>query len=150
MTENYLSHFLLTKCEKYQISPSQITLEILENITNFDNNNWIEQLETLKNTGFKLAIDDFGSESSNFGRLIDIDAELIKIDGIFIKNLDSDKKSQKIVHSIVTLAHDIGVKVVAEYVHNETIQNLIKEYNIEYTQGFYFSEPKPFKERYRD
>jgi c-di-GMP phosphodiesterase len=149
LVENYLHDFLLIKCERFNIQPSQITLEILENITNFDNNNWLDQLKMLKQAGFKLAIDDFGSESSNFARLIDIDADLLKIDGAFIKNLDSDEKSQKIVTSLVKLARDIGLKVVAEYVHNQAIQDKVKSYGIDFTQGYYFSEPKPFKERYQ-
>ena len=66
----------------------QVVLEVLENISSESYTHFRQQIMQLKKRGFQIAIDDFGSESSNFSRLMEIQADFIKIDGSFIKNLD--------------------------------------------------------------
>jgi EAL domain-containing protein (putative c-di-GMP-specific phosphodiesterase class I)/GGDEF domain-containing protein len=137
-----LSQYLIDKLEKYQIQANRITLEILEGITSNGTKNNIIQLKELKNIGFKLAIDDFGVEYSNFERIQELDIDFIKIDGKYIKNLNTNKKSYETTKAIVNFAHSLDIKVVAEFVENEEIQNIVKELGIEYSQGYFFSQPK--------
>jgi len=70
-------------------------------------------------------------------------ADIIKIDGIFIKNLDTDENSRKIVETIVSLAQKLHAKTVAEFVHNETIYHIVKELQVDYSQGYYLGAPLP-------
>ena len=143
LLEGYLVDFFKQKLEFYKIDSSRITLEILENITISVNNTQIKQeLEALKNMGFFIAVDDFGVENSNFGRLVDINLDIIKIDGFFIKNIVNGKKDRLIVESIVYLAKTLGMKVVAEYVENEEILKIITEIGIDYAQGYYIGKPQ--------
>jgi len=102
----------------------------------------LEHLEVLKDIGVQIAIDDFGSENSNFGRLSNIKANIIKIDGSFIKNMDLNLENRKIVKSIIFLAKELGAETVAEFVHNKAIHELTKELGIDYAQGFYLGAPK--------
>jgi len=139
--EGYLLAFLKQKIEKYGIDPTRVTLEVLETISVQDAKECMEQLRELKNIGFSLAIDDFGTENSNFSRLLDMEVEYIKIDGSFIKHLDTDENSKKITASIVAFAKSIGAKVIAEFVHNEAVFEAVKSYGIEYSQGFYIGKP---------
>jgi len=139
--EGYLLPFLRQKLDKYQIDPSRITLEVLETISVQDARDSMSQLRELKSMGFSLAIDDFGTESSNFSRLLDMEVEYIKIDGSFIKHLDTDENSKKITSSIVAFAKSIGAKVIAEFVHNEAVFEAVKSYEIEYSQGYYIGKP---------
>ena len=139
--EGYLYQFLLQKLDKYGIDPSRVTLEVLETISVQDAKESLEQLRELKKLGFSLAIDDFGTESSNFSRLLDMEVEYIKIDGSFIKYLDTDESSQKITASIVAFARSIGAKVIAEFVHNEAVFEAVKSYGIEYSQGYFIGQP---------
>jgi diguanylate cyclase len=142
--ENYLVDFLESKSKQFKLKPSQIVLEILESISVNEKLNEliITQLETLKKLGYKLSIDDFGTENSNFSRLLYLQVDYIKIDGSFIKNLDTDERSQKIVKAIVNFAHSINAEVIAEFVHSETIYNLLVEFDIDYAQGYYVGKPQ--------
>jgi diguanylate cyclase len=139
--EGYLLKFLEQKLARYNLDPHRVTLEILETISVQDAKESLSQLRELKSMGFALAIDDFGTENSNFSRLLDLDVDYIKIDGCFIKNLDRDKNSQKITASIVAFAHSIGAKVIAEFVHNEAVFKAVKAYEIEYSQGYFIGQP---------
>lgn len=139
---NYLEDYLMKYVKKYNIHPSRVILEILEDIQTLNELEIIEQLDALRYSGFKIAIDDFGSRSSNFSRLLEVSPDYLKIDGQFIKNLLTDKKSLVIVESIVHLCHSSDINVIAEYVHSSEIQDKIEELGIDYSQGYYISEPK--------
>ena len=136
-----LKDYLLEKVSKYNIIPSQITLEILEGITSSGTKNNIAQLNKLKLCGFKIAIDDFGVEYSNFERISELEIDFIKIDGKYIKNI-TNEKHYKIAKAITDFAHSLGIEVIAEFVENEEIQKIIEELGIDYSQGYYFSKPK--------
>ncbi len=139
---NYLELFLLQKLDKFDIRPEQVILEMLENITSLDIGTTLAQLNSLREKGFKIAIDDFGAESSNMSRLMEINPDYLKIDGVFIKNLDTDVKSQIIVEGIVHICRKSGIKIIAEYVHSKEVLEMVKFYGIDYSQGYYLGEPK--------
>jgi diguanylate cyclase (GGDEF)-like protein len=136
-------NFLRYKVDQYNIDPSRVYLEILENVTSLHSKESEKIFKEFKEIGFKISIDDFGAESSNFSRVLTIDADVIKIDGSFIKNLDTDENSLKIVETIVLFAKKIGAVTIAEFVHNEEIFNIVKELGVDYSQGYYFSPPLP-------
>lgn len=141
LREKHFERFLYEQTDRYKISPSRLTLEILESISLHNEVEIIQKIKSLKAFGFRLAIDDFGIQNSNFSRLMELDVDFIKIDGSFIKNLDSNVKSQKITESIVALGKSIQAETVAEFVHNESISQKVREYEIDYSQGYFFSEP---------
>jgi len=138
---DYLEDFLIRNSKKYNISPSRIVLEILEDITSLHELNILSQLNSLRKKGFKIAIDDFGSKSSNFSRLIEFNPDYLKIDGSFIKNIVDDEKSQVITEAIVLICKKNNIKVIAEYIHNEDVQKKVEKLGIDYSQGYYFGEP---------
>lgn len=132
---------MLESCEK----PENIIIEILESegITNY---NAIRPFLTkAKSYGCQLSIDDFGSGYSNYYRIMQLDIDNIKIDGSIIKELPYDENSQVVVETITNFAKRKGCKIVAEFVSNEEIYKKVKEYNIEFTQGYYLSKPIDLK-----
>ena len=144
LLEGYLIRFLKQKMQQYNIAPERITFEILENITVAKNSKRITQkLNRLREMGFQIAVDDFGIENSNFSRLLEINIDYIKIDGIFIRDLKDNEKNRTITRAIVNLAKTLGIKTVAEYVEDEEIYELIKECGIDYAQGYYVGKPEP-------
>jgi EAL domain-containing protein (putative c-di-GMP-specific phosphodiesterase class I)/GGDEF domain-containing protein len=143
LKDNYLVNFLLQKSKEYGIKPERVYLEVLESITSAKAQHTSTQFEALKRLGFQISIDDFGAEASNLSRLLTLQADIIKIDGQFIKNLDSDANSIKIVETVVSLAQKIGAKTVAEFVHNEEIFHIVQRLGVDYSQGYYFSPPLP-------
>ena len=137
----YLEEYLLRNAKLYNINPNRIILELLEDISSLDIGTTLKQVDSLKAKGFRFAIDDFGSESSNFSRLLEFQPHYLKIDGAFIKNILRDEKSQVITSGIVSIAHAMGIKVIAEYIHSQDVQDKIEALSIDYSQGFIYGAP---------
>ena len=144
LLDKYLISFLKKKLELHDIEPNRVTFEILENITVGEQHGLIiEQLKALKDIGFEIAIDDFGIENSNFSRLLEIDFNYIKLDGLFIKGLKESKKDRDIVSAIVSLAKTLKIKTVAEYVEDKEILKIVKECGVDMAQGYLIGKPQP-------
>lgn len=129
--------------EKYAIEPSRVTLEVLENISADGTNDSIRQLQELSEIGYMIAIDDFGSDKSNFYRIHCMHVDIIKIDAAYIQDIDHNKTSELIVKTIVSLAQAMNIPTVAEYVCSESIYNKVKSMGINFSQGYYFGKPMP-------
>jgi len=142
LNDNYLIDFLKEAVGKYAIDPSRVVLEVLEGVSAYATEANLNQLNELKLLGFQLAIDDFGAQNSNFERVHRLQVDYIKIDGTFIKHIDTDPNSYKIAQSITNFAKSIGAQVIAEFVHSQAVYEKVLELDIEYTQGYYFGEPK--------
>jgi EAL domain-containing protein (putative c-di-GMP-specific phosphodiesterase class I) len=95
----------------------------------------------LKALGVRLSIDDFGTGYSSLSRLRRIPVDTLKIDRAFIMNMDSDPESHEIVRIIIMLAHNLGLKVVAEGTETEEHVRLLKQLNCETAQGYNYSRP---------
>jgi EAL domain-containing protein (putative c-di-GMP-specific phosphodiesterase class I) len=118
----------------------QIKFEITENLL-LDNPELAgKALFKLKETRAKLAIDDFGTGYSSFSYLHRYPFDTMKIDGSFVQAMLRNKKSNEITKSLVNLSHDLGMNVVAEGIRNSSEAELLRDYNAEYGQGFYFSK----------
>jgi len=141
--ENYLIHFLQQKCERYNINPKQLVLEAVETISNKDYRSALEQMVTLKSKGFRVSLDDFGVDDSNFSRLLELNPDFIKIDGSFIVSVATDIHSRRIVQTITEFAHKIGSKVVAEFVSDKDILGVIQDLGVDYAQGYLVGKPSP-------
>ena len=142
LSMNYLSYFLQKKSIEYNIEPKRVILEILEGISSNAKSSHISQLNELKSKGYLVAIDDFGTEYSNFERILDMDIDFLKIDARYIKDIDTNKKSYEITKAIAFFAKNAKIPCVAEYVHSESVQKIIDDLDIEFSQGFYFSKPE--------
>lgn len=142
LTREYLLAYLNEKSLEYKIDPKRVILEILEGVSSDGKKNHIAQLTSLKEQGYALAIDDFGSEYSNFERVLDLDIDYLKIDAKYIKDINTNKKSYEITRAIVLFAKSVKIPCIAEFVHNENVQTVIDELDIEFSQGYHFSEPK--------
>ena len=126
--------------EKHNIG-DRLIFEIVESEDIKDYGLLEEFLQKFKPYGVRVAIDDFGSGFSNFENIIRLNADYIKIDGSLIKNVDHDKNSLAIVKAIVQFAHTLGIKIIAEYVHSKEVLDVLKDFDIDEYQGFYFYEP---------
>lgn len=101
-----------------------------------------EFIVEVKKHGALIAIDDFGTGYSNFEHLLRLNIDYIKIDGTLIKNITVDKSSEVIVETIVSFAKKLGLKTIAEFVHSKEVMEKVAEMGIDYSQGYYLSEPK--------
>ncbi len=131
---------LMGAIEKFD-SPQKIVVEITEQegIENFDR--LAKVVKKLRAMGVLIAIDDFGSGYANYAHILELKPDYIKIDGSLIQNILSDNDSKILVQSIVRFAHELNITTVAEYVENEEIFELLKEYGVDEFQGYYFGRP---------
>lgn len=136
-----IKEYIYNMLTKYNIA-SRVVFEIVEteSIENFEA--VLEFINKVKKIGSKIAIDDFGTGYSNFDYLMRLNADYIKIDGSLIKEIDTNKQAQAVVSTIIDFAKRMDIKTIAEFVENESIQNKVVELGIDYSQGYYFSEPK--------
>ena len=102
-------------------------------------------ISRVKDYGVQIAIDDFGAGYSNFERLNDYQPDIIKIDGSFVKNIETSQLSLSVVKTIIAFAKVQNIKIVAEYVENENIYHILKNLGVNYSQGYYFGKPQPLE-----
>lgn len=103
-------------------------------------------LESLRIKNAKILLDDFGSGFSSFGMLQDYDFDILKIDMSFIRKIGENPRTKSIVHSIIGMAHEIGIKTVAEGVETEEQVSFLRQSGCDYIQGYYYSKPLPEEE----
>ena len=123
--------------------PDWLQIEVTESSLMEDPAGTLEVLRRLDSMGIKLFVDDFGTGYSSLSYLQKLPIDAIKIDKSFVLGLPGDKDSQVIVRSTIDMAHDLGLKVVAEGVENRQIWDRLIEMDCDVAQGAYVSEPVP-------
>jgi EAL domain-containing protein (putative c-di-GMP-specific phosphodiesterase class I) len=123
------------------VPPTNLELEITESTIMSDPERVIQTLSLIRNLGVRFAIDDFGTGYSSFAYLKRLPVACIKIDKSFILNIEADRDNTIIVKSIIDLAHNLGLKVVAEGVETGAAKSLLTSFKCDEGQGFYFSRP---------
>lgn len=119
----------------------RLIVEITENEKILDYQKLKKSIEKFRKLGVKIAIDDFGSGYSNFNHILEMRPEYIKIDGTLVKDIDTNARSLILTKAIATFCRELGITVIAEYVHSKEVYDILKKFEIDEFQGFYFSEP---------
>ncbi|MCD6259564.1 MAG: EAL domain-containing protein [Helicobacteraceae bacterium] len=139
--ENYLFEFLKYKCEKYAIDPSRVYLEVVKDIVLTKTAIIDEQILALKEFGFHIVIDNFGSDALIYNRILELKAEYLKLDGQLIRELENNSAHTIIIKSLIAFAKEGGVKVIAEHVENEELYEKVKALGIDFMQGYAIAKP---------
>ncbi len=143
--DNFLD-FVTGLFEYYHIDPQRICFEITETAAIANLARAKVFIETLKEMGCKFALDDFGSGLSSFGYLKSLPVDYLKIAGNFVQDIVRDPVDHAMVDAINQIGHIMGLITIAESVESEEIMLKIRESGIDYGQGFWIGEPKPFAE----
>ena len=141
LQEDDLLEFMDTTMNKYNAKATQFGLEILEQKSIMNNELIKRNIVSLADKGFSIMIDDFGSECSNFGQLVNLPISVLKIDGSFIKDLDTNLKHKLIVQSIIEFSEKMCIPIVAEFVHSQKILDIVTDMGIQYAQGYHLGKP---------
>ena len=141
LQEDDLLEFMDTTMNKYNAKATQFGLEILEQKSIMNNELIKRNIVSLADKGFSIMIDDFGSECSNFGQLVNLPISILKIDGSFIKDLDTNLKHKLIVQSIIEFSEKMCIPIVAEFVHSQKILDIVTDMGIQYAQGYHLGKP---------
>ena len=127
--------------EETKIDPSLLELEITESTIMHHPEKVIEVLKQLKDMGVQLAVDDFGTGYSSLNYLKRFPIDLLKIDAAFVRDVETDADDRAIIQSIIALAKSMRLKVVAEGVENPQQQELLRQLDCDYVQGYYVGRP---------
>jgi len=129
--------------DKNNIAPGKVCFEITETAAISNPELGLELLTKLQELGCLIALDDFGTGLSSYEYLKQLPADILKIDGQFIKNMLNDPIDLAMVKSMHDIAHIMGKKTIGEFVENADILKKMQEIGIDYAQGFYLDTPKP-------
>jgi diguanylate cyclase (GGDEF)-like protein len=125
------------------IDPSRVTFEITETAL-FHNLDQVQHfVQQIKGMGCRLALDDFGVGFSSFYYIKQLDIDYLKIDGSFIQNVLSSANDQVFVRAMVEISRVFDMQVIAEWVENAEVAELLKSLGVEYGQGYHFGKPGP-------
>jgi EAL domain-containing protein (putative c-di-GMP-specific phosphodiesterase class I) len=128
------------------LSPAGIDLEITESVVMEDIGVNIQKLKAVRELGIDVAIDDFGTGYSSLGYLAKLPVQSLKIDRSFISTMEKDPNAMTLVSTIISLAHSLKLKVVAEGVETETQAQYLRLLHCDQMQGYLFSKPVPSAE----
>ncbi len=140
--DDTFAEFVLERLERYQVTPQQVCFEITETAAVASMVRVTKLMDTLRAVGCKFSLDDFGAGMASFGYLKNLPVDFVKIDGSFIRNIQSDAISHSIVRAVTEIGHQLGLKVVAEWVGDEKTVRLLREIGVDYGQGFYLHQPE--------
>ena len=143
INDNDLSQYIINLANKENINPRKINIEVTERVAISNIKRCYDFMMKLKKEGFTFSLDDFGSGYSSFKYIQLLPFDVIKIDGAFIKDIDTNKQNQIIVKAVTDIAKAYGRKTVAEYIENKNIATIANEIGIDFGQGYYFSKPFP-------
>ncbi len=133
--------YLLNVIKEHPDIANKITIEILESESIHNYAEVQKFVDFIKGYGAKISIDDFGAGYSNFSHVVNLKPDFVKIDGSLIKNIHKDPYSKIIVSTIVDFSKKLNIKTVAEFVSSVEIYKVIRELEIDYSQGFFVGKP---------
>ncbi len=119
----------------------RLTVEILEHEQIEDFERIKSQILRLKDLGFSIALDDFGSGYANFSYLINLEFDILKIDGTIIQEIDTNPSAYHIVKTMCAFAQGMGMQIVAEQIETQEVLTLLQELEVDYFQGYYLGRP---------
>lgn len=128
--------------ERHGVPAGNLCFEITETEAVRNLARAVRFIERLRAVGCQVALDDFGAGMSSFGYLKNLPVDVIKIDGSFIRDIDTDPMSRSIVEVIAEIGHQRGLDVVAEWVEDVTILELLRRLGVDYAQGFGLHRPE--------
>ncbi len=126
---------------RYNVEPSAITFEITENVAIGNMGLAVQFMEQLRALGCFIALDDFGVGYSSFAYLKDLPVDYVKIDGSFVKNIETNALHRAMVKSMNEVAHAVGKKTVAEFVESEGCLVMLRDIGVDCVQGYHIGKP---------
>ena len=140
LLDEYLPYYLLEVIKDNELPSSALTLEVTESAIMRNVSQALVVLGCIKDVGFRVSIDDFGTGHSSLAQLKRLPLTELKIDKSFVMNID-DSRDEAIIRATIELAHHLGLNVVAEGVENAEALRQLRELGCEYAQGYYISRP---------
>lgn len=138
-----LASYIKHEFKKYDIDPKDFCFEITETATIANLGRAVALIQDLKAVGCLFALDDFGSGFSSLAYLRNLPVDYLKIDGVFVKNLDSDPVNYAMVEGIQKISRVMGLKTIAEFAATDGVLATLRTIGVDYAQGYALSKPEP-------
>ena len=145
-SQSSLVQDLLSSCHRFAIDPQYLEFELTESSMLADLDQAITISEQLQQAGFHVALDDFGTGYSSLSYIQNLPVNVIKLDYSFVKKIPQDIRSGFVVEHIISLAHKLGLVIVAEGVEEVDQLDYLGNLKVDMIQGFYFYKPMPLNE----
>ncbi len=136
---------ILAALERFGLPPERLCFEITEHAAITNMTETAHFVKTLRSRGVKFSLDDFGSGFSSYSHLKHLPVTSLKIDGSFVRDITSDPFDLAMVKSITEIAHTMGLSVVAEFVEDQAILDILRELGIDYVQGYHLHKPEALR-----
>jgi diguanylate cyclase (GGDEF)-like protein/PAS domain S-box-containing protein len=143
MADDSILGFVKDALARNAVPPSSVCFEITETAAIANLDYAIRFISELRQLGCLFALDDFGSGLSSFSYLRNLPVNYLKIDGSFIRGLDTDPVNAAMVNAIVQLGKVMGIETIAEFVENDAVLRLLEEIGVDYAQGYGIARPRP-------
>jgi len=141
-----LADHVLGLLQSFQFPPDKLCIEITESEAIVNLSAAKGFMDALKLHGVRFALDDFGTGFASFGYLKQLPFDAVKIDGAFVRDMDTDHANAAMVASMVQMAQALALPVVAEFVERQTLAEQLRELGVTYAQGFVFHRPEELTE----
>jgi diguanylate cyclase (GGDEF)-like protein len=146
LTEDDFMEFVLEQFKKTRVPTSMICFEITETSAVGSLDDAVEFIEKLQILGVKFSLDDFGTGLSSYSYLRSLPVDYLKIDGVFVKDIENSPNDYAVVKSINEIGHFMGKKTIAEYVENDAVLAILREIGVDFAQGFGVGKKFPITE----
>ncbi len=143
LNDDELPEYIQQKIGEYQVETGQLCFEITETAAVFNLEKASHMIRSLKKLGCRFSLDDFGSGLSSFGYLKNLPVDFLKIDGSFVKDMNTDPMNRAIVEAINQVGHTLSIRTIAEFVENQEIADMLRDIGVDFAQGYHFSKPEP-------
>ena len=134
--------YLKKLIKRFDVDPTALIFEVTETVAVSNLYQAKLMMTAIKALGCRFSLDDFGVGFASFNYMRELPIDIIKIDGIFIQNLDINKDDQLFVKALIDVAKGLGRQTIAEYVENEAILHILQRYGVDFDQGFYLGNPQ--------
>jgi len=135
----------LERIHHHQLNPAMIEIELTESVAHHEIDTLLDVMRQIKQVGFGLSMDDFGSGYSSLNLLREMPVDVLKLDKGFLDDCsgDSSSREKRIIAHVISMAKDLEITVLAEGVETEQQKDFLKESRCDMIQGYYYAKPMP-------
>jgi EAL domain-containing protein (putative c-di-GMP-specific phosphodiesterase class I) len=133
---------VIDACDRWCISHELLAVEVTESALSGDDKSLRRDMERFREAGFEVWMDDFGSGYSSLNLLKDYEFDVLKIDMVFLRDMDTNTRARKIVRSVVDMAKNLGLKTLVEGVETTSQRDFMRDIGCNFMQGYLFGRPE--------